>query len=83
MKAVTSLLPVQACRDFNDNGTCKDTCPPLTIYNPKTHQVVNNPNAKFTFGATCVKACPRKNSLSLCVSGSRSITPFFFSEFQI
>ncbi|XP_074549435.1 melanoma receptor tyrosine-protein kinase-like isoform X2 [Halichoeres trimaculatus] len=47
-----------ACRAFNDDGTCKDACPPLTLYNPKTHQVVNNPNAKFTFGATCVKACP-------------------------
>uniref|UniRef100_A0A3B4Y2L5 Receptor protein-tyrosine kinase n=1 Tax=Seriola lalandi dorsalis TaxID=1841481 RepID=A0A3B4Y2L5_SERLL len=47
-----------ACRDFNDDGTCKDTCPPLKLYDPKTHQVVNNPNAKFTFGATCVKACP-------------------------
>lgn len=51
--------PLQACRDLNDDGTCKDACPPMTLYNPKTHQVVNNPNAKFTFGATCVKACPR------------------------
>uniref|UniRef100_A0A672J1W2 Receptor protein-tyrosine kinase n=1 Tax=Salarias fasciatus TaxID=181472 RepID=A0A672J1W2_SALFA len=47
-----------ACRAFNDDGTCKDTCPPLKLYDPKTHQVVDNPNAKFTFGATCVKACP-------------------------
>uniref|UniRef100_A0A7N8XZF4 Receptor protein-tyrosine kinase n=1 Tax=Mastacembelus armatus TaxID=205130 RepID=A0A7N8XZF4_9TELE len=47
-----------ACRDFNDDGTCKDACPPLKLYDPKTHQVVTNPNAKFTFGATCVKACP-------------------------
>ncbi|KAK9527386.1 hypothetical protein VZT92_013953 [Zoarces viviparus] len=47
-----------ACRDLNDDGTCKDACPPLKLYDPKTHQVVNNPNAKFTFGATCVKACP-------------------------
>ncbi|XP_059183124.1 melanoma receptor tyrosine-protein kinase-like [Centropristis striata] len=47
-----------ACRDFNDDGTCKDTCPPQVLYDPKTHQVVNNPKAKFTFGATCVKACP-------------------------
>uniref|UniRef100_A0A8C9XHW6 receptor protein-tyrosine kinase n=1 Tax=Sander lucioperca TaxID=283035 RepID=A0A8C9XHW6_SANLU len=47
-----------ACRDFNDDGTCKDACPPQTLYDPKTHQVVSNPNAKFTFGATCVKACP-------------------------
>uniref|UniRef100_UPI0037E8D14B melanoma receptor tyrosine-protein kinase-like isoform X2 n=1 Tax=Semicossyphus pulcher TaxID=241346 RepID=UPI0037E8D14B len=47
-----------ACRNFSDVGTCKDACPPLTLYDPKTHQVVDNPNAKFTFGATCVKACP-------------------------
>ncbi|XP_068593201.1 melanoma receptor tyrosine-protein kinase isoform X1 [Cebidichthys violaceus] len=47
-----------ACRDLNDDGTCKDACPPLTLYDPKTHQLVNNPNAKFTFGTTCVKACP-------------------------
>uniref|UniRef100_A0A3Q3J7H0 Receptor protein-tyrosine kinase n=1 Tax=Monopterus albus TaxID=43700 RepID=A0A3Q3J7H0_MONAL len=48
-----------ACRDFNDDGTCKDACPPLKLYDPKTHQVVNNPNAKFTYGATCVTKCPR------------------------
>nr|XP_019968118.1 PREDICTED: melanoma receptor tyrosine-protein kinase-like [Paralichthys olivaceus] len=47
-----------ACRDFNDDGTCKNTCPPPTLYNIKTHQVVNNPNAKFTFGAICVTSCP-------------------------
>lgn len=58
----THLLPLQACRDFSDDGTCKDTCPPLTLYDRKTHQVVSNPNAKFTYGATCVKACPRRNS---------------------
>ncbi|XP_033991067.1 melanoma receptor tyrosine-protein kinase-like [Trematomus bernacchii] len=47
-----------ACTDFSDEGTCKDICPPLKLYNPKTHHLVNNPNAKFTFGASCVKACP-------------------------
>ncbi|XP_019749453.1 melanoma receptor tyrosine-protein kinase-like isoform X2 [Hippocampus comes] len=48
-----------ACRLFNDDGTCKDACPPEKLYDLKTHQVVHNPNAKFTYGATCVKACPR------------------------
>uniref|UniRef100_A0A673AMI0 Receptor protein-tyrosine kinase n=1 Tax=Sphaeramia orbicularis TaxID=375764 RepID=A0A673AMI0_9TELE len=48
-----------ACRLFNDDGTCKDACPPPFHYDVNTHQVVSNPNAKFTFGATCVKACPR------------------------
>ncbi|KAM8823287.1 melanoma receptor tyrosine-protein kinase-like [Spinachia spinachia] len=47
-----------ACRDLSDDGTCKDACPPMAIYDPKTHQVFNNPNAKFTYGGTCVKACP-------------------------
>uniref|UniRef100_A0A671Y6K6 Receptor protein-tyrosine kinase n=1 Tax=Sparus aurata TaxID=8175 RepID=A0A671Y6K6_SPAAU len=47
-----------ACRQFNDDGTCKDACPRPTIYDQKTHQEVNNPKAKFAFGATCVKACP-------------------------
>ncbi|XP_037550112.1 melanoma receptor tyrosine-protein kinase [Nematolebias whitei] len=47
-----------ACRDFNDDGTCKDACPPMKIYNKKNQVVMNNPSAKYTYGATCVKACP-------------------------
>ncbi|XP_056290617.1 melanoma receptor tyrosine-protein kinase-like [Pseudoliparis swirei] len=47
-----------ACRDLNDDGTCKDACPHLTLYNPKTQQEVHNPNAKYTYGASCVEACP-------------------------
>ncbi|KAM3860320.1 LOW QUALITY PROTEIN: melanoma receptor tyrosine-protein kinase-like [Diretmus argenteus] len=47
-----------ACRKFNDEGTCIDNCPPLMLYDPNTHQLVSNPKAKFTFGATCVTSCP-------------------------
>ncbi|XP_061522885.1 melanoma receptor tyrosine-protein kinase-like isoform X5 [Phycodurus eques] len=47
-----------ACRLFNDDGTCKDACPPEKLYDLKTHQVISNPDAKFAYGATCVKACP-------------------------
>uniref|UniRef100_A0A4W5MI76 Receptor protein-tyrosine kinase n=1 Tax=Hucho hucho TaxID=62062 RepID=A0A4W5MI76_9TELE len=47
-----------ACRVFQDDGTCKEACPPTMIYNPNTHQLASNPNAKYTFGATCVKTCP-------------------------
>uniref|UniRef100_A0A4W5P002 Receptor protein-tyrosine kinase n=1 Tax=Hucho hucho TaxID=62062 RepID=A0A4W5P002_9TELE len=47
-----------ACRDFQDDGTCKNACPPTILYNPNTYQLASNPNAKFTFGATCVKDCP-------------------------
>ncbi|XP_050954794.1 epidermal growth factor receptor [Labeo rohita] len=47
-----------ACRDFQDDGTCKDACPRLMLYDPNTHQLVPNPNGKYNFGATCVKKCP-------------------------
>ncbi|XP_056306216.1 epidermal growth factor receptor-like [Danio aesculapii] len=47
-----------ACRDFQDDGTCKDSCPRLMLYDPNNHQLVPNPNGKYNFGATCVKQCP-------------------------
>uniref|UniRef100_A0A673JZI1 Receptor protein-tyrosine kinase n=1 Tax=Sinocyclocheilus rhinocerous TaxID=307959 RepID=A0A673JZI1_9TELE len=47
-----------ACRHFNDSGTCKDNCPPPTIYDPNTYQSKPNKDKKFSFGATCVKQCP-------------------------
>ncbi|KAL1006430.1 hypothetical protein UPYG_G00072270 [Umbra pygmaea] len=47
-----------ACRSFQDEDTCKDTCPATMTYNPTTHQLVSNPNARYSFGATCVKTCP-------------------------
>ncbi|KAG2458330.1 EGFR factor, partial [Polypterus senegalus] len=48
-----------ACRDFQDEGTCKHSCPQLMLYNPNTHQLEVNPDGKYNFGATCVKNCPR------------------------
>ncbi|XP_066518938.1 receptor tyrosine-protein kinase erbB-2 [Hoplias malabaricus] len=47
-----------ACRHFNDSGTCKDSCPPPTIYDSIIFQSKPNPNKKLSFGATCVKQCP-------------------------
>ncbi|XP_015415172.1 PREDICTED: epidermal growth factor receptor [Myotis davidii] len=49
----------QVCRRFRDGATCKDTCPPLMLYNPTTYQMDVNPDGKYSFGATCVKKCPR------------------------
>uniref|UniRef100_A0A8C6LPM8 receptor protein-tyrosine kinase n=1 Tax=Nothobranchius furzeri TaxID=105023 RepID=A0A8C6LPM8_NOTFU len=60
-----------ACRDFNDDGTCIDACPPPKIYDRLIQQEVMNPKVKYAYGATCVKACPCKRSLDLLVpSGS-------------
>ncbi|XP_067385441.1 epidermal growth factor receptor isoform X2 [Channa argus] len=47
-----------ACRDFQDDGVCKDSCPGLHRYDPNLHQLVPNPHGKYNFGATCVKSCP-------------------------
>uniref|UniRef100_A0A671XJ71 Receptor protein-tyrosine kinase n=1 Tax=Sparus aurata TaxID=8175 RepID=A0A671XJ71_SPAAU len=47
-----------ACRDFQDDGVCKDSCPGLMRYDPNLHQLVPNPHGKYNFGATCVKSCP-------------------------
>uniref|UniRef100_A0A3B3BS16 receptor protein-tyrosine kinase n=1 Tax=Oryzias melastigma TaxID=30732 RepID=A0A3B3BS16_ORYME len=47
-----------ACRDFQDDGVCKDSCPGLMRYDPNLHLLVPNPNGKYSFGATCVKNCP-------------------------
>lgn len=55
-----AVVPWQACRKFRDDATCKDTCPPLVLYNPTTYQMDVNPEGKYSFGATCVKECPRK-----------------------
>uniref|UniRef100_A0A674MHP6 Receptor protein-tyrosine kinase n=1 Tax=Takifugu rubripes TaxID=31033 RepID=A0A674MHP6_TAKRU len=52
-----------ACREFNDDGSCKNSCPPQIFYDSKTHQMVANPEAKFAFGAICVQACPRMDLL--------------------
>uniref|UniRef100_A0A8C2JH01 Receptor protein-tyrosine kinase n=1 Tax=Cyprinus carpio TaxID=7962 RepID=A0A8C2JH01_CYPCA len=49
-----------ACTNFNDSGACVTQCPQPFVYNPTTFQLEHNPNAKYTYGAFCVKKCPRK-----------------------
>ncbi|KAK1334750.1 hypothetical protein QTO34_004316 [Cnephaeus nilssonii] len=68
------------CRRFRDGATCKDTCPPLMLYNPTTYQMDVNPDGKYSFGATCVKKCPRNyvvtdhgSCVRACSSDSREV----------
>ncbi|CAG09249.1 unnamed protein product, partial [Tetraodon nigroviridis] len=49
-----------ACTNFNDSGACVTQCPQPFVYNPITFQLEHNPRAKYTYGAFCVKKCPRK-----------------------
>uniref|UniRef100_A0A8C3UHZ7 Receptor protein-tyrosine kinase n=1 Tax=Catharus ustulatus TaxID=91951 RepID=A0A8C3UHZ7_CATUS len=51
---------VRACMNFNDSGACVTQCPQTFVYNPTTFQLEHNHNAKYTYGAFCVKKCPRK-----------------------
>uniref|UniRef100_A0A8C2PZI3 Receptor protein-tyrosine kinase n=1 Tax=Cyprinus carpio TaxID=7962 RepID=A0A8C2PZI3_CYPCA len=39
-------------------GACVTQCPQPFVYNPTTFQLEHNPNAKYTYGAFCVKKCP-------------------------
>lgn len=47
-----------ACRNFYDDGVCKQECPPMQRYNPITYLWEANPEGKYAYGATCVKSCP-------------------------
>uniref|UniRef100_T1II99 receptor protein-tyrosine kinase n=1 Tax=Strigamia maritima TaxID=126957 RepID=T1II99_STRMM len=47
-----------ACRNFYDDGVCKQECPQMVKYNPITYSWEINPDGKYAYGATCVKNCP-------------------------
>ena len=48
-----------ACRNFFDDGVCKQECPPMQRYNPIKYKWEENPDGKYAYGATCVKDCPK------------------------
>lgn len=47
-----------ACKNFFDDGTCKQECPPMQRYNPTNYLWEPNPDGKYAYGATCVRDCP-------------------------
>uniref|UniRef100_A0A674MMD0 Receptor protein-tyrosine kinase n=1 Tax=Takifugu rubripes TaxID=31033 RepID=A0A674MMD0_TAKRU len=48
-----------ACTNFNDSGACVTQCPQPFFYNSITFQLEHNVRTKYTYGAFCVKKCPR------------------------
>ncbi|KAK2499577.1 hypothetical protein MC885_015691 [Smutsia gigantea] len=54
----TKVCIAEACMNFNDSGACVTQCPQTFVYNPTTFQLEHNFNAKYTYGAFCVKKCP-------------------------
>ncbi|WAR31176.1 EGFR-like protein, partial [Mya arenaria] len=47
-----------ACKNFYFEGSCHSYCPRMKMFDPSTHQVVNNPDGRYAFGSLCVKDCP-------------------------
>ena len=47
-----------ACKNFNDDGECKQECPALQIYNPTNASWEPNPDGKYAYGDICVIKCP-------------------------
>ena len=39
----------QACRNFYDDGVCKQECPPMQRYNSITYSWERNPNGKYAY----------------------------------
>ncbi|KAF4530214.1 hypothetical protein B566_EDAN018370 [Ephemera danica] len=47
-----------ACRNFYDDGVCKQECPAIQRYDSISYSWVTNADGKYAYVATCVKNCP-------------------------
>uniref|UniRef100_A0A8D0UCD0 Receptor protein-tyrosine kinase n=1 Tax=Sus scrofa TaxID=9823 RepID=A0A8D0UCD0_PIG len=63
-----------ACFHFNHSGICELHCPALVTYNTDTFESMPNPEGRYTFGASCVTACPY-NYLSTDVGSCTLVCP--------
>ncbi|XP_069338570.1 receptor tyrosine-protein kinase erbB-2 isoform X18 [Eulemur rufifrons] len=68
-----------ACLHFNHSGICELHCPALVTYNTDTFESMLNPEGRYTFGASCVTACPY-NYLSTDVGSCTLVCPLHNQE---
>ncbi|KFB41076.1 hypothetical protein ZHAS_00008531 [Anopheles sinensis] len=47
-----------ACKNFNDDGVCREKCPPMQIFNTQKALWEPNPDGKYAYGTHCVRNCP-------------------------
>lgn len=59
---------LQACRNFNNSGSCVRQCPQTIIYNKHTFKLEPNPNAKYQYGSICVAQCPSESPDTRCLT---------------
>lgn len=57
------IFYLQACRNFNNSGSCVSQCPQAFIYNKEKYKMEPNPNAKYQYGSICVPQCPSECSM--------------------
>lgn len=74
-RLTAAVCSLQACTNFNDSGACVTQCPQPFVYNPTSFQLEHNPRAKYTYGAFCVKKCPRESHQDAGRRSRRDITP--------
>ena len=59
------IFSVQACRNFNNSGSCVPQCPQTLIYNKHTFKLEPHPSAKYQYGSICVAQCPSESTHSM------------------
>lgn len=48
-----------ACKNFANDGSCVNSCPPRTIYDSSTYKQKPNPDFKYIHGSICLRTCPK------------------------
>ncbi|XP_062994522.1 receptor tyrosine-protein kinase erbB-2 [Elgaria multicarinata webbii] len=71
-----------ACLHFNHSGICVLHCPLFINYKPDTFEALNNPDGRYTFGATCVTECPY-NYLAAEVGSCTLVCPLNTQEVSV
>ena len=57
---------MQACNNFDNDGTCVADCPPRLVYDPDTASFETNDDFRFHSGSLCVESCPSELLATCC-----------------
>ena len=49
---------MQACKHFNDEGNCVESCPSQKYIEDSAENVILNPDYRVTFDNQCLRSCP-------------------------
>ncbi len=43
---------------MHETGACVENCERIEVADPRTNQMVLNPNGMYSYSIACVKSCP-------------------------